>query len=52
MSSDWVQPEDLQKIAEWHKKYSADKWHVEICRAAAAELNRLRKLVKKLGGGE
>jgi len=44
--SDWVQPKDLLELARWHKKHSADNWHIEVCRAAAAELVRLRKLVK------
>jgi len=51
VSHEWVLPEDLRKLAAWHKKYSTDAWHVDVCRAAAAELKRLRKLVKKQGGG-
>jgi hypothetical protein len=45
--SDWVKPKDLLELAKWHKKHSADNWHIEVCRAAAAELKRLRKLAKK-----
>ena len=48
----WVTPEDLRKVAAWHKKHSADRWMIEVCLAAAAELTRLMKLAKKKGGGK